>query len=58
MRPLGYFAIYPLVGHLLPQMGFIYLIYSYTKSKRLVLALLIPFIAYYTINICFPLNFY
>ncbi|MHA1132044.1 MAG: hypothetical protein ACTSRC_17955 [Candidatus Helarchaeota archaeon] len=56
MAPMGYFAMYPLIGQTIFQMGFIYLIYSYTKSKKLVLVLLIVFIIYYSFCICFPMN--
>lgn len=56
MGPMGYFAIYPLIGHLMFHMGMLYLIYSFTKSKKIVLALLITFIIYYIVCICLPMN--
>jgi len=57
MASSGYFVVIPLNGQILFQMGFIYLIFSYTKSKKLALGLLIPFIIYYILNICVPTNF-
>ena len=56
MPSMGYFTILPLIVHTTYQMGFIYLIYAYTKSKKLVLGLLIPFLIYYIFNICMPAN--
>jgi hypothetical protein len=58
MSPMGYFAVLPLVGQILYQMGFVYLIYSYSKSKILVSGLLILFVIYYTFSICFPANLF
>ena len=58
MPTAGYYVVYCLVGHLIFQMGFIYLIFSYTKSKKLVLLLLVPFTIYYTFNICVPSNLF
>jgi len=57
MMSSGYFVVFPLIGQLIFQMGFLYLIFSYTKSKKLILALLIPFILYYIFNICAPFSF-
>jgi len=56
MPSMGYFAILPMIVQTTYQIGFIYLIFSYTKSKRLVFALLIPFLIYYILNICMPAN--
>jgi hypothetical protein len=56
MVEMGYFTIYPMIVQLAYQIGFIYLIFSYSKSKKLVLALFIPFIIYYIFNICMPGN--
>lgn len=56
MSPLGYFAVLPLIGQTIYQMGFVYLIYSYTKSKKIISGLLIAFAVYYIFNICFPAN--
>ena len=52
MNPAGYFVVLPAIIHLIFQMGFVYLIYSYTKSKILVLALLTSFIGFYIFNLC------
>ena len=54
--PSGFLVAFRLTGQIIFQMGFIYLIFSYTKSKKLVLGLLIPFIIYYIVNICMPAN--
>ena len=56
MAPMGYFVVFPLIGHIIYQIGFLYLIFSYTKSKKFILIFLICFIVYYTFNICFPVN--
>ncbi len=56
MAPMGYFAAFPLIGHIIYQMGFIYLIFSYTKSKKFVLGLLLCFGIYYIFSIIFPIN--
>jgi len=58
MAPSGYFVVLPLIGQLTFQIGFIYLIFSLTKSKTLILSLLLPFIVYYIFNICVPTTFY
>ena len=58
MIPSGYFVVIRLIGQITFQMGFIYLIFSLTKSKKLILSLLIPFIVYYIFNICVPTTFY
>ncbi|MHA1426795.1 MAG: hypothetical protein ACTSQI_12480 [Candidatus Helarchaeota archaeon] len=54
MEPSGYFIVFRLVGQTIFQMGFLYIVFSSTKSKKLILGLLIPFIVYYTFNICVP----
>lgn len=56
MSPAGYFAALPLIIQIVFQMGFIFLIFSYTKSKTLILALLIAFSIGYILNICNPGN--
>lgn len=56
MPSAGYFIVLPLIIQTIFQMGFIYLIFSYTKSKTLVSALLMLFIIYYIFNICMPAN--
>lgn len=56
MVNMGYFDVYTLIGQLVFQMGFVYLIYSYTQSKKLILGLFIPFIIYYVFTICFPVT--
>jgi hypothetical protein len=55
--PSGFLVAFRLTGQIIFQMGFIYLIFSYTKSKKLILALLIPFIIYYIFNLCVLYNF-
>lgn len=57
MAKSGYFVLFRLSGQIIFQMGFIYLIFSLIKSKKLILGLLIPFVVYYIFNICVPLNF-
>ncbi|MHA1268025.1 MAG: hypothetical protein ACTSRS_22590 [Candidatus Helarchaeota archaeon] len=53
----GYMALYFLLGQFLVHIGFTYLIFCYTHSKKFVLFLMSSFVIYYIINLCFPINF-
>ncbi len=46
-----HFIVLQLCGHLFFQIGLIYLIYSYTGSKRWIYPMVISFCVFYTINI-------
>lgn len=50
METNGFFLILQLFIHLLYYIGFIYLIYAYTKSKQLLLGLIVPFAIFYAMN--------
>jgi len=56
MPSMGYFVVLPLIVQITYQLGLLYLIYSYTKSKKLVLLILIPYMLFYIINLCLPAN--
>ena len=51
MESNGFLLLIKFIGHLLYQMGFIYLIYSYTNEKRWVYVLILGYIPFYAFSL-------